>query len=652
MLDNLDVIKNNILNWVEDNFGIDFKFRSYQLESIMFIIKSIITDNRETSIIEAPTGSGKSLITIIAAGVLSKYYNLQSYILCSDLFLWQQYADVIDKMKLKTFGYLKGSQGNYTCFMNKQDLTNARCRLMKISYMQLKDKKWRERNFFNCVDTCVYMQQRFRAERSQVTLLTYQLWLYFMNYVNENPNNKTTSFSARPVIFCDECHNIPNLVQQFCSPVINDVKDKKKIFDILNYAIDNNISITDNVNFILNEFKLNKFIYNNHKANIDNMYKSNTINMKYSYLYNDIFDNKKIEDFINELFSGLSLYNDDYEQLLDILNLFNELLIFIKYITDSILNEFENFNLFNLKNLTNEQTNILKKITWFNTYYNTFVNYIKAVISSGIEYIILENNYDKEKGETTYQFNCAKEDFLCNSYVLKHAKFKVLLSATVGLHHAFDENMGIKYTKQGVSYLSKIPSTFKYDKSPIYYIPTYKMSYYNKSQDFPKIIQLCIKILSVTNTRGIIHTGSYENARLFYSSVPKELQKRLFLYGNSKQKDEIMPQFKKSKNGVLVGPTLTEGIDLPDDYCRFIILMKIPYPNITSKIIKKKIELFPNWYNNTTSNIIIQSLGRGIRNEYDYCTTYILDGCFTNLYQQTKEQYPKFIQDRIKIIYN
>ena len=111
-----------------------------------------------------------------------------------------------------------------------------------------------------------------------------------------------------------------------------------------------------------------------------------------------------------------------------------------------------------------------------------------------------------------------------------------------------------------------------------------------------------------------------------------------------------MPQFKKSKNGVLIGPTLTEGIDLPDDYCRFIILMKIPYPNITSKIIKKKIELFPDWYNNTTSNIIIQSLGRGVRNENDYCTTYILDGCFTNLYQQTKEQYPKYIQDRIKII--
>lgn len=178
------------------------------------------------------------------------------------------------------------------------------------------------------------------------------------------------------------------------------------------------------------------------------------------------------------------------------------------------------------------------------------------------------------------------------------------------------------------------------------------MNYANKSHDFPMIQQMAAKIINAHNQyRGIIHTGSYENARLFYNSVPYEVRKRLFLYGTPKQKEEIMPDFKKSTNGILVGPTLTEGIDLPDDYCRFIILMKVPYPNITSKIVKKKLELFPLWYNCTTSNIIIQSIGRGVRNEHDYCTTYILDGCFGNLYQQTKEQYSPELQNRIKIIY-
>ena len=77
--------------------------------------------------------------------------------------------------------------------------------------------------------------------------------------------------------------------------------------------------------------------------------------------------------------------------------------------------------------------------------------------------------------------------------------------------------------------------------------------------------------------------------------------------------------------------------------------MKVPYPNITSKIVKKKLELFPLWYNCTTSNIIIQSIGRGVRNEHDYCTTYILDACFLALYNSTKDQYPIELQQRIKM---
>ena len=52
--------------------------------------------------------------------------------------------------------------------------------------------------------------------------------------------------------------------------------------------------------------------------------------------------------------------------------------------------------------------------------------------------------------------------------------------------------------------------------------------------------------------------------------------------------------------------------------------------------------------NSTTSNTIIQGIGRGIRNDTDYCVTYILDACFMNLYRATQEQYPPELQNRIK----
>ena len=114
-MDSLDTIYEHIKEWAADNIGESFTFRQNQLEAIGYIINSVVNNKFKVNTIQAPTGTGKSLICIISAGVLSKYYNLKSYILASDLYLWQQYADAIDKYHLKEFGYLKGSQGNYYC---------------------------------------------------------------------------------------------------------------------------------------------------------------------------------------------------------------------------------------------------------------------------------------------------------------------------------------------------------------------------------------------------------------------------------------------------------------------------------------------------------------------------------------------------------
>ena len=105
-----------------------------------------------------------------------------------------------------------------------------------------------------------------------------------------------------------------------------------------------------------------------------------------------------------------------------------------------------------------------------------------------------------------------------------------------------------------------------------------------------------------------------------------------------------------SQDTILVGPTLNEGIDLPGDQCRFIIILKCPYPNLGDRYVKEKIKYFPLWYNASTSNNIIQGIGRGIRYDGDWCVTYIFDGCFWNLYKSTQEQYPQELQERIKII--
>ena len=182
----VEEIKNNVIEWTNKNIGKDFQFRPNQLDAIVYIINNIMNNNVETSVIQAPTGTGKSLICIISAGVLATYYEMKSYILASDLYLWQQYMSAINKYKLKDFGYLKGSIGNYRCDVSHVDYNIGKCKLNKISLSTLRNKDTRYSSGYRCADTCLYMRHRFRAEKTPVTLLTYQLWLYQMNLVDHS----------------------------------------------------------------------------------------------------------------------------------------------------------------------------------------------------------------------------------------------------------------------------------------------------------------------------------------------------------------------------------------------------------------------------------------------------------------------------------
>ena len=106
-----EVSKETILEqcneWASLHLGVLFEWREYQKETVIDIIYNIINKQENTSktndiddkyiynklnqIVQAPTGSGKSIMMIVIAGVLSEYYNKECYILCSDLSLYKQY---------------------------------------------------------------------------------------------------------------------------------------------------------------------------------------------------------------------------------------------------------------------------------------------------------------------------------------------------------------------------------------------------------------------------------------------------------------------------------------------------------------------------------------------------------------------------------
>lgn len=124
-------IKDKIIQCSHEIIGQHFNFRVGQLDAIAMSVLNALTNVKHT-ILEAPTGSGKSMIALLTAYVLHKHLKMKSYILVSDLSLFDQYVNDINKLNSDAFGYIKGKE-NYICYRNKCNVSQAMCSLQNMS---------------------------------------------------------------------------------------------------------------------------------------------------------------------------------------------------------------------------------------------------------------------------------------------------------------------------------------------------------------------------------------------------------------------------------------------------------------------------------------------------------------------------------------
>lgn len=623
---NQEELKHNIIEWTETHIGSSFEFREYQFDAVFDICLNVLEGVNHNQIIEAPTGSGKSLLNIISAGVLAEYYGKTSYILVSDLYLWKQYEDFINKHQniKRKFGILKGQTGNYTCLRNNEDMRNADCRIGGISWGKLFNFSSAKQLGYECANTCSYVRERKKALNSKVVVMTYQLYHYMINVVRSTTPN--TIFSKRDTVFCDECHNIPSIVSGCFTPIVK-MSEFHYLQQLHSYKGKIQLDLFDN------------------DDDFDNDEEYELICRKYSLV--------ELEDKYNAIYNVLVDPNSSAHHNEIVITQYNELLNEFRETVEAIESNLSHKKQVLGQSFTNDDINYYKACSWFRNMcclWNDFYNCISEI---GYEYVIKNVSENRLTHEPNITFTCVKEDYVVWRFLLQTTENRIMMSATIGGYEAFCENIGLKYLQMGddeeIIY-KQIPSTFDFSKSPIHFLNRYKMSYAEKENSFRMLKPIIYKICNqFEGKRGMIQTGSYANAKELYDNAPRDLQRRMLLYNNAKEKTTQITIHQMSKDTILIGPTLVEGIDLPGDQCRFIVILKVPFPTIVDDYVKAKIKLFPLWYNSVTSNVIIQGIGRGVRSKDDYCTTYILDACFLALYNSTRNQYPEELQKRIQI---
>ena len=560
-------------------------FRKHQEETIKQIVDFCHSSPKRFLFVQAPTGSGKSIMAYVAARYLTDYakhvmncldeYNhsnivKDAYLLTSkNLLLDQYFRDFNRYMPI-----CKG-RAHYLCNLDHKPCNEASC---------LKSKK---PSLMPCYSTCLYQLAKRRMMSANVSATNFAYLLKIM---------RTDAFIQKDLCIVDECQAIESVLRdefvvqmtESTLQVINDLKEnmrKEVKSDILSICMQS----------------LKKYKYNFKKIDITKID------------YNNI---NEVNEFVEKVAEDIgSLY----------LSLSNAL--------DRYTSEFCGGN--EVEALQNkEYKEMIKKCDFLKHLLSTIKDYIR--LRNSVEWVV--QDHKTARGAITgFELKPVTIELLTTDLFNKIAKNKVvMMSATIGDPERFAKSLGIPFDE--VEFID-VPATFPVENRPFVKWPICSMSYKNMDENMPKIAEACDAILDMyPDQKGIIHSVSFKNA--IYLRDHMQNSKRVLIH-DQVSKNYVLEQFIKSKNSVLISPSLIEGFDFKGDLSEFQIFIKVPYMSLADKVVARRLQLDEEWYINNAVLQILQGVGRSVRSETDVAATFCLDNNINFLLSKYKHLFTK-----------
>jgi ATP-dependent DNA helicase DinG len=600
-----DVTKNDIVEAIQECLKISplIKPNKILVNTVYSVLHNLLIDNKKYVILEAPTGSGKTIIGFMTFFCLQYLYHKKelnrnakialdfpisqlAYFLTSAKLLQEQIDADLDRFSFRTYITMLKGVANYECLllvkeMQKHSKNNEKPPLEFTNYSERPckglTKKERLQKYY-CDPLCPYQLARFEASEKACSVLNYA---YFLNIMRSEFN---PFFGSRYLTIADEAHLIPDIISN--------------IF-----------------NFEFNQFILNQLLKtaNEIEMNTGDSPHINVIKnfcLKYFKLFqNDLVSVNQLKDYIIE-FMELS-----------------------KPLTKLIEAEY----------LANYRIALNKNLERVNEMLSNTDRFIKLVDERPTDVYFTSEIVSENKENNTKLYKHIVRDLSEAEMVRHHFLSKInnglFMSATLGNIDEYAEMMGMSSDE----YIGlRLPSTFDFEKSPIFLCKSGWLNYANFNSTIDKVIMDAFKICNEyhPNEKGIIHTSTFKITNLIKDKV-KVLSpnyQRFLFYTNSDEKEQMIELMKKSPTipYVIVGPSLYEGLDLKDDLGRFNILVKVPYAALTDYIKIKNLR-FPFWYKRNTLEKIVQAIGRTNRHTNDYSSVYLLDSLFEKIIYETND---------------
>lgn len=270
------------------------------------------------------------------------------------------------------------------------------------------------------------------------------------------------------------------------------------------------------------------------------------------------------------------------------------------------------------------------------------------------------NLFWMEKNKGIEIFSCPKDiDKEISRLYFDKTKTTILTSATIAdkskgneeeKYEYFIKNTGFD-PKEGFLAPQKY-SPFNYNEnSMIYYLENMPHPTYERSDFIKKGAQEIIKLLEITKGKSLILFTSKNDLKEVYNILSKQdLKYKLLVQRMSSSQDEILEEFKKDEDSVLLATgTFWEGIDIPGKALSNLIVFRLPFP-VPDPIIEYKRNTCDDFLMEVSVPYMIvklrQGVGRLIRKHDDKGIVAILD---SRIGDSSNSKYKDIVFDSLPI---
>jgi len=236
---------------------------------------------------------------------------------------------------------------------------------------------------------------------------------------------------------------------------------------------------------------------------------------------------------------------------------------------------------------------------------------------------------------------------MAQALLAETAELTVLSSAYLGHRAVVAECFGL--AEDGLRVFAS-PSPFALEQRRIVYRPVGALSRASLAALEPALFAEVAALLAAhPGEKGLIHAPSYAAGERLVRDLAARAPlaaRRLIWVASAEAKARALEQHRASPlPTVLVSPSLREGVDLPDDFLRFQIVTKLPFPDLGDPWTRAREQRDPRWYAIETAKALVQAYGRSCRHAADHGVTYVLDTQFERFLQRYRALLPAWFLD-------